>query len=121
MQLEKLRKQIQTRNAQKSENGSKPAKSGEKVGSTAPAEINNGKEGSTTPNFNSDLGDGGGDGDGDGVFDEKEAVSPHLLEKSTEKRVTKPLMTVTVMAMMMAMAMVMEFGEAGVSKGAPID
>ena len=42
---------------------------------------------------------------------EKRAVSPHILEISTEKRVTKPDLM---------MAMVMEIGDVGASEGAPI-
>ena len=42
-------------------------------------EINEIKEGSTTPNFDSDLGDGDSDGDGDGDGDEKGGnVAPNL-------------------------------------------
>ena len=50
---------------------------------------------------------------------EKRAVSPHILEISTEKRVAKPHL-MKVMAMMMAMAMVMEFGKGGTSEASPI-
>ena len=93
------RKQIQTRSAQKSNRGNYEAgslrrKSLEsnsrlKEGSNAPAgsprrkssEIDNIKEGSTTPNFDSDLrdGDSDGEGDGDGDVDGKEgSIAPHF-------------------------------------------
>ena len=53
------------------------------------------------------------------ILMEKRAVSPQILEISTEKWVAKPhLMKVT--AMMMAMAMVMDFGKVGASEGASI-
>ena len=92
---------MQTRNAQKSDRGNvngeagslrrKSSESWLKEGSTAPAgsprhkssEIDNIKEGSTAPHFNSDLGDGDSDGDGDidgdGDVDGKEgSIAPHF-------------------------------------------
>ena len=86
-----------------------------KEGSTAPAgsprrkssEIDNIKEGSTTPNFDSDLrdGDSDGEGDGDGDVDGKEgSIAPHF-GISTEKRVAQPhLMKAMAMESMMESA-----------------
>ena len=50
---------------------------------------------------------------------EKWAVSPHILEISTEKRVAKPHL-MKVMAMMMVMVKVTEFDEVGAIEGSPL-